>query len=721
MSSSRERGWDQMSRRGVLGVGLGFALGVLYLGAMLVDLHLVRSEERVRRVRELEVLQSRSAAPRGTIYDRKGQAMAWDRAVMDLRAELILLPAPSLSDIRKADPTLPASFRPKRSRRDFTLAISEFLDDVGRAVRGLPEFESVERRQALRENLGEFIRSAFKRVETAGLKGRELKAGERYDFGESVRVDILLLAGVDDPRTIQALRALDGWIRVRTPDSVRRRAYRAFIHPVQGYAREVLDRALLEPVLGRYDGQRPLNGLEIHPAINHWLDYTRENEEGVPSVDSRYLGKRTVRRTAGGMPVLQLPDQAPQGPLAMYTTLDVDLMQLADEHLMATVERVIEDYEGPPEWGGVVLVHVETGEIVATASYSAKKDGTRDLFGAYTPMQRSFTPGSVVKPLLAAIGLQLGAFSIDEIINCSDGVFVGGRARRTVPDDHPMGRLSVDRVLVQSSNRGAARLGVMMGREGLDAYIRHYAFGESTGIEWFGEYLGHGPLWKRHHDHPGKPARFAEMNDADFGVWYGPSVSFGYEMKTSILQIARAYLSMIHGQERELRLVRGVTEGGQSTAWPEYRGERFLGRSTREQIFSALSHVPIDGTARNAKLHLAGQVREFELGDLAGKTGTSQFAGRNVPRWDGRKVNEMVRTSTFAGFAPAHDPEYLCVCVFQKVDASNFYGGAYAAPVAMGLLLDVRAGVRTGGTDRSGSGSSEAIRSTPRTGRTRGR
>ena len=69
-------------------------------------------------------------------------------------------------------------------------------------------------------------------------------------------------------------------------------------------------------------------------------------------------------------------------------------------------------------------------------------------------------------------------------------------------------------------------------------------------------------------------------------------------------------------------------------------------------------------------------------GLVAGKTGTAVSA--TVVKGKGKLE---VRNASFVGFAPANNPRYLAVCVLQKEGNARFYGGSYAAPPAIRLLL----------------------------------
>ena len=63
-------------------------------------------------------------------------------------------------------------------------------------------------------------------------------------------------------------------------------------------------------------------------------------------------------------------------------------------------------------------------------------------------------------------------------------------ADRPLHDHKPFGDLSVQDILVKSSNIGAAKLAISIGEQKFYEYIRRFGFGERTGIELPGEISG---------------------------------------------------------------------------------------------------------------------------------------------------------------------------------------------------------------------------------------
>jgi len=72
-------------------------------------------------------------------------------------------------------------------------------------------------------------------------------------------------------------------------------------------------------------------------------------------------------------------------------------------------------------------------------------------------------------------------------------------------------------------------------------------------------------------------------------------------------------------------------------------------------------------------------------GIVGGKTGTA-VSNIGIPK----RGKVEVRNASFLGFLPVEEPRWLAVCVLQKDDSARFYGGNYAAPLAVRLLLQAQ-------------------------------
>ena len=107
-----------------------------------------------------------------------------------------------------------------------------------------------------------------------------------------------------------------------------------------------------------------------------------------------------------------------------------------------------------------------------------------------------YEPGSTLKPIIVSWGLEQKKIDIDKSIYCEQGSYRMGN--RILHDHHPYGTLSLEDVLVKSSNVGMAKIGERMENGTLHEGLKRFGFGRKTGIELVGELNGllHPlPLW----------------------------------------------------------------------------------------------------------------------------------------------------------------------------------------------------------------------------------
>ena len=87
------------------------------------------------------------------------------------------------------------------------------------------------------------------------------------------------------------------------------------------------------------------------------------------------------------------------------------------------------------------------------------------------------------------------------------------------------------------------------------------------------------------------------------------------------------------------------------------------------EILESVVSLPTS-TGKNA------YVKGYRIG---GKTGTSEKGNRD----------EGKRIASFIGFAPANDPEIVCLIMLDEPQTENKYGGTIAAPIAGEVIEDV--------------------------------
>ena len=144
------------------------------------------------------------------------------------------------------------------------------------------------------------------------------------------------------------------------------------------------------------------------------------------------------------------------------------------------------------------------------------------------------------------------------------------------------------------------------------------------------------------------------------------SSCYGYGMTLSALQIAQAYSVFANeGNFVELNLFEDHSFG------EDYK-ERVIKTETNKIIVDMLVETvnSIGGTASKARL------KDYIV---AGKTGTAKET----------LDEETTYTSTFAGFVPAQEPEFLAVIVLHGLSGEDYSGGRVSAPLFSDIMKQV--------------------------------
>jgi cell division protein FtsI/penicillin-binding protein 2 len=606
-----------------------------------------RAAERQRLAREP------LPSPRGTILDRHGRTLAIDCEVYEVRMDV----RPPAS--RRADPAVFRSY------------LAEIADAMAGALANDPGLaDRREARQRHRELLLERLGRAFK-TDLLPASGPLTKA-------VPATADVLVDTEVDVLAVVEALRRQDEdrssialhWQRTH------KRVYpeREHTYGVVGFVESVPIAAPGREQPAAYE-PRGVFGMEALAAL----------EPGDP-------GERWFARDSRRRPYFTAVATMPQPPTVLHSTLDLELQRLAGRELeRQAATKATEGRVTIPQWGALVLVEVSTGELLAAASWH--RDVKHRKGAAFTPYQNLYEPGSIVKPLVFAVALQKAGLDWHRDYDCSSS---GEHHRRTVEetgrtvhDDHACGTLDPHGILVNSSNIGAVRVGSLLSRQHWREYLDFYGFGKSL-------HLG------LPHENAGRIAADLSptRSEAKFKRWSGSSLSIGYELQVNALQMARAYVSLLAGRPRQLRLYRAVEIGGQRHSVPDAGrsadgganpganpGDLVLSAASVEAVMAAMTDVisPEPGaTGRHVHERIRKELGVDLHGLVAGKTGTA--VSYSVVPGKGRVE---VRNASFVGYVPADAPRFLAVCVLQKDDDARFYGGSYAAPPVVRLLLQV--------------------------------
>ena len=416
---------------------------------------------------------------------------------------------------------------------------------------------------------------------------------------------------------------------------------------------EVAERALALRIKGLNEEtafRRYYPGGEV---TSHVLGFTGDRDagqEGMELAQQQWLagvpGSRRVIINRRGEAVEDVASiRAPQEGRDLALSLDSRLQYLAFRELKAAVEA------NKAKAGGLVILDVRTGEILALANWPAYNPNARDRTARERMRNRALTdvfePGSTLKPFAIAAALDAGAVRPDTLIATGNGSLTIGP--NTVHDAHPAGTLTVAQVIQKSSNVGAAKIALGLPAQTLWQELADAGFGTLPKTGFPGEVSGRlrpAKTWK--------PIEQA-------------TISYGHGISVTLVQLARAYTVFATGGE--LMPVTLMKTGAPVAGRPALKRETAL--AVRRMLEMA---VQPGGTAPRA------QVSGYRV---AGKTGTAH-------KLEGHGYATSKYVSSFVGFAPASDPRIVVAVMIDEPSAGQYYGGTVAAPVfstVMGATL----------------------------------
>jgi cell division protein FtsI (penicillin-binding protein 3) len=366
-------------------------------------------------------------------------------------------------------------------------------------------------------------------------------------------------------------------------------------------------------------------------------------------------GHRRVEVGSGGNPIPSGIDEstpATDGD-AVTLTLDQDLQYVTEQRLGEACQ------DGATTRASAVVLDVHTGHVVAMGSCPGYDPGnyskTDPSLLGNPVVSDVFEPGSVMKAVTLSAALEEGAARPDTVLSVNGHIEAGDRVVTDAHDHAPID-WTVTGILAHSSNVGTIMLAREVGDEKLEHYLRAFGLGSTTGIEL-----------------PGESAGILE-GSADWTASRAANVPIGQGVSVTTLQMASIYQTIANdGVRIEPRVVKSVTApGGKVTDAPAPQSTRVISQATADQMAYMLEAVVgPDGTAP------LGQIEGFRV---AGKTGTAQRANPECNCYEGGGY-----VTTFVGFAPADDPQYV-VAVDLERPSSDAEGGQVAAPVFADIM-----------------------------------
>ena len=338
-------------------------------------------------------------------------------------------------------------------------------------------------------------------------------------------------------------------------------------------------------------------------------------------------------------------------------TEGANLILTIDREIQSAMETILDAAikANGAQAGTIVIMHPETGEILAMASAPRmnlnKFWKAGEVFGenqSFNLAIHSYEPGSVFKVITMASALDSGTVEPDTTFIDTGVIQVGG-----VPiynwNGGAWGPQTMLGCMQHSLNVCLAWLSTEMGAAGFYEYLQAFGFGHKTGIELDMEATGHLKL-------PG---------DSD---WYEIDLatnSFGQGISVTPVQMLMAISAIANdGQMVAPRIVKGVVD----------RNRQY---STSVQV----TGKPIKAETAHALTQMLAVSLEEEASDavvpgyrVAGKTGTAEIP---IP---GVGYSMELTNASFVGWGPVDDAQFIVYVWFEK-PTSSIWGSVVAAPV----------------------------------------
>lgn len=309
------------------------------------------------------------------------------------------------------------------------------------------------------------------------------------------------------------------------------------------------------------------------------------------------------------------------------------------------VQTILEDIRDKivkqwnPDRVGILVIDTKSGEILGLANYPTYDPNN---YQKYSPFHRRnfmatdlFEPGSVMKPFFIGQALQKGYVRPGMWIDTEGGkIEVFGRY---VKDVKPSGTLTLEQVLIKSSNVGTIKVARYLSKRDVEEILDKIYMKDKFDVL------------------PGEVKPKLPNFNYPANILYA---SIGQGMASNLLNLCVSFNALATNRVIKPKIL--LEEKGQVL---------------RENIFSPqvfrwlqenLRKVVEEGTAKMAR---------SDYFSIAGKTGTSQKFDFSTGRYSREKV-----VAYFIGYFPATNPRFVAGIMVDNPRGPNPYGGTVSAP-----------------------------------------
>ena len=324
----------------------------------------------------------------------------------------------------------------------------------------------------------------------------------------------------------------------------------------------------------------------------------------------------------------------------LILTVDYPVQFKAYELIKQAVEKHGAGY------GDIVVLDPKSGAIKALAEYPSfdpNDYGKVEDIKVFSnkSVSQAYEPGSVFKVITMAGGLELNLVSPDTTYN-DEGFIKFGKYTIKNANDQIYGLQNMTQVLENSINTGAIFVALKMGSLPFKENAEKFGFGSKIGLMLPAEAKGDLSILEKK------------------GEIYTATASYGQGIMATVLQVAQSFGVIANrGMMTKPYLVSELrsAKGKATSLIPSSSHEQVISEKTASLLTAMMISVVKNGHSTNA------QVPGYYI---AGKTGTAEIA------YTDRAGYSAETNHTFAGFAPAENPEFVIVVRLYKPTKGRF-------------------------------------------------
>ncbi|MCI8587177.1 MAG: penicillin-binding protein 2 [Clostridia bacterium] len=417
---------------------------------------------------------------------------------------------------------------------------------------------------------------------------------------------------------------------------------------------------------------------------------------GIESVFETYLkgkdGIKQIDMTVDGTITAEYVTKEPVAGSNVVLTIDANLQRKTEAALKENIEKIASggfSEARDTKCGSAVVMKVDTGEILAMASYpdyepekfvggiaasdwNAYRDDERKPL-INRAIQSSYAPGSIFKMVTATAGLETGVVTINETIYDTGKYKYSNDYQPECWYRSGHGYINVMNAIKKSCNYYFYEVGNRLGIDRLSQYAKYFGLGRKTGIELTGETAG--TLASR--EAKAKISKESWQGGETLSAAIGQS----YNSFTP-LQMAKYMATFVNGgKEVKPTIIKSIINNDLTEENKEeirkYSNQK-LGieeeETTEFSIKQEYLQVILEGM-RSVTNETGGTAysifKNFNI-EVGGKTGSAQA---------GKKDGKDVVHAWFMGFAPFDKPEIAVVVMVE--DGSH---GSYSAEVVREIM-----------------------------------